>query len=158
MIHIWMVSIQPDHSFFFIFFGVRLLAVRFFHPRHNGQWSQTSKDFYTRSYPLHYFLILILEKEPIFPFSMLSAKQGKSVFHFNTNYICFVRPSQRGNTSHAPFLVFYIYILCLKTSSIVFKSSKWFLMVHLSCHLWQSGYCGKGMKLNIQGLTQYIQE
>ena len=32
--------------------------------------------FYTRSYPLHYFLILILEKEPVFCFSMLSAKQG----------------------------------------------------------------------------------
>ena len=24
------------------------------------------KDFYTRSYPLHYFLILILGKEPVF--------------------------------------------------------------------------------------------
>ena len=28
----------------------------FFHPRHNGQWPTTSKDFYTRSYPLHYYL------------------------------------------------------------------------------------------------------
>ena len=50
---------------FFIFFSVRLLLVlrvhSFFHPRHNGQWPPTSKDFYTRSYPLHYFLILILE-------------------------------------------------------------------------------------------------
>ena len=32
-----------------------------FHPRHNCQWPPTSKDFYTRSYPLHYFLILFLE-------------------------------------------------------------------------------------------------
>ena len=29
---------------------------------------------------LHYFLILILEKEPVFPFSMLSAKQEN--YHF----------------------------------------------------------------------------
>jgi len=35
-----------------------------------------------RSYPLHYFLILILEEEPVFPFSMLSAKQGNYWYHF----------------------------------------------------------------------------
>ena len=49
--------------------SVRLLSVlrghSVFHPGHNGQWPPTLKDFYTRSYPLHYFLILILEKEPI---------------------------------------------------------------------------------------------
>ena len=50
--------------------------IQFFHSRHNGQWPPTSKDFYTRSYPLHYFLILILEKESVFPFSMLSANKG----------------------------------------------------------------------------------
>ena len=48
----------------------------------NGQWSPTSKVFYSRSYPLHYFLILILEKEPLFPFLMLSAKQGNYWYHF----------------------------------------------------------------------------
>ena len=53
-----------------------------FHPRHNGQWPPTSKDFNIRSYPLHYFLILILEKEPVFPFSILSAKQGNYWYHF----------------------------------------------------------------------------
>ena len=42
------------------------VVIRFFHPRHNGQWALTSKDFYTRYYPLHYFLILFLEKEPVF--------------------------------------------------------------------------------------------
>ena len=45
------------------------VVIRCFHPRHSGQWPPTSKDFYTRSYPLHYFLILIFEKEPVFPFS-----------------------------------------------------------------------------------------
>ena len=71
---------------FFFFFSVQLLSVlrghSFFHPHHNGQWPPTLKDFYTRSYPLHYFLILILEKEPVFPFSMFSAKQGKYWYHF----------------------------------------------------------------------------
>ena len=37
------------------------VVIRVFHPRHNCQWPPTSKDFYTRSYPLHYFLILFLE-------------------------------------------------------------------------------------------------
>ena len=52
--------------FCLVFWGVCWFCViiRFFHPHHNGQWPPTSKDFYTRSYPLHYFLILLLEKEP----------------------------------------------------------------------------------------------
>ena len=57
------------------------VVIRFFHPHHNGQWTPTSKDFYTRSYPLHYFLILIRKKEPVFSFSMLSAKQGNYWYH-----------------------------------------------------------------------------
>ena len=51
---IWLLSVLRGHSFF--------------HPRHNGQWPLTLMDFYTRSYPLHYCFILILEKEPVFPF------------------------------------------------------------------------------------------
>ena len=51
-------------------------------PPHKGQWPPTSKDFYTRAYPLHYFLILILEKESVFSFSMLGAKQGNFWYHF----------------------------------------------------------------------------
>ena len=57
------------------------VVIRIFHRRHNGQWPPSSKDFYTRSYPLHYFLTLILEKEPELPFSMLSAKQGNYWYH-----------------------------------------------------------------------------
>jgi len=38
--------------------------------------------FYPRFYPLHYFLILVLEKEPVFPFSMLSAKQANYLVPF----------------------------------------------------------------------------
>ena len=72
---------------FFVFFSVRLLSVplghSFFHPRHNSQWPPTSKDFYPRFYPLHFNPILILQKEPVhvFPFSMLSAKQGNYWYH-----------------------------------------------------------------------------
>ena len=61
--------------------------IRFFDPRQSGQWPPTSKDFYTRSYPLHYFLILFFEKETVFPFSMLSAKQGNYWYHFITSLV-----------------------------------------------------------------------
>ena len=64
--------------FWIYFFSVRLLSVlrghSLFHPHHDGQWPQNSKDFYTRSYPLYYFLIFILEKEPVF-------KQGYYWYH-----------------------------------------------------------------------------
>ena len=56
------------------------MVIRFFHPLDD---LRLRKDFYTRSYPLHYFLILILEKEPVFPFSMLSAKQGNYWYHLH---------------------------------------------------------------------------
>ena len=73
-------------SFLKFFFRVRFcrfyVVIQFFHPCDNGQWSPTLKDFYTKSYPLHYCLILILQKEPVFPFSMLSAKQGNYWYHF----------------------------------------------------------------------------
>ena len=78
---------RERNTFFWSFLAFDLyrlfcLVIRFFHPRDNGQWPPTPKDFYTRSYPLHFFLILILEKEPVFPFSMLSAKQGHYCYYF----------------------------------------------------------------------------
>jgi len=51
-----------------------------------GQWKPTSKDFYTRSYPLHLFSYLNSWERASFPFSMLSAKQGNYWNHF---YIVF---------------------------------------------------------------------
>ena len=36
----------------------------------------------SRFYPLHFCPILIHEKEPVFLFLMLSAKQGKHWYHF----------------------------------------------------------------------------
>ena len=84
-----MSSLDWTQQFFIFLFFLAFdfcrfcVVIRFFHPHHNGQCHPTSKDFYTRSYPLHYFLILILEKEPVFPFSMLSAKQGSYWYHFD---------------------------------------------------------------------------
>ena len=67
-------------GFYFVFLSFDFcrfcVVIRFFIP------VTTANDFYTRSYPLHYFLILILEKEPVFPFSMLSAKQWNYWYHF----------------------------------------------------------------------------
>ena len=51
------------------------VVIRFFHPRHNGQWPPTSKDFY----PFHFYF---LRKSQYFPFSMLSDKQGHYWYHF----------------------------------------------------------------------------
>ena len=73
---------------FLVFLSVRLLSVLRGHSVFSSppQWPMTSdfeRIFYTRSYPLHYFLILFLEKEPVFPFSMLSAKQVNYLYHFH---------------------------------------------------------------------------
>ena len=51
------------------------VVIRFFHPRHNG-FSIPDLIHYI------YFPILILEKEPVFPFPMLSAKQRNYWYHF----------------------------------------------------------------------------
>ena len=59
------------------------VVIRFFHPRHNGQWPPTSKDFYPRFYPLHVCPILILQEEPVFPLLKLSFKQGHYWYHFD---------------------------------------------------------------------------
>ena len=44
---IWVTFLSFDFCRFCV-------VIRFFHPRHNGQWPPTSKDCYPRSYPLHH--------------------------------------------------------------------------------------------------------
>ena len=74
---------EVNSSLFLAFDFCRFcVVIRFFHPRDNGQWPPTSKDFYTRSYPLHFCPILILQKEPVFPFLMLSAKEANYWYPF----------------------------------------------------------------------------
>ena len=75
------MSIKEDNPCLKFDFCPFCMVIRFFHPRHNGEWPPTLKDFYTRSYPLHYFLILILRKSQFFPFSMLSAKLRYYWYH-----------------------------------------------------------------------------
>ena len=73
---------------FFRFFGVRLLLFLRGHSVFPSppQRPMTS-DFEGFSIPdfINYILfpILILQKEPVFPFLMLSAKQGNYWYHFN---------------------------------------------------------------------------
>ena len=59
------------------------VVIRFFHPRHNGQWPLTSTDISIPQF-IHYiyYPILFLGKEPVFAFSMFSAKQGHYGYHF----------------------------------------------------------------------------
>ena len=77
---------------FLFFFSVRLLSVlrdhSFFHPRHNGQWPPTSKDFYTRSYPLHLFSYLnSWERASIFPFECSVLNKGTTGTIFITSLV-----------------------------------------------------------------------
>ena len=80
-------SFKTSHIFFYFFLAFHFcrfsVVIRFFHPRHNGQWPPTSKDFYPRFYPLHCFVpTYFFRKSQYFPFSMLSAKQGNYWYHF----------------------------------------------------------------------------
>ena len=64
------------------------MVIRFFFiPATTANDLRLRRIFYPRFYPLHYFLILILEKDPVFPFSMLSAKQGNYWYHFITSLV-----------------------------------------------------------------------
>ena len=64
----------------FLFFSV-LCGHSVFSSRHNSQWPPTSRI------SIPDLLILILEKEPVLPFSMLSAKQGNYWYHFITSLV-----------------------------------------------------------------------
>ena len=56
------------------------VVIRFFIPTTTANDVRLRRIFYPRFYPLH--LILILDKERVFPSSMLSAKQGNYWYHF----------------------------------------------------------------------------
>ena len=56
------------------------VVIRFFHPRHNGQWPPTLKDFLSQILSITFiFPLLILKK--VFPILMFSAKQGNYWYH-----------------------------------------------------------------------------
>ena len=59
------------------------VVIWFFQPRHNGQLTSNVAGFSIPDF-IHYiyFPILILEKEPVFPFLMFSAKQANFLVPF----------------------------------------------------------------------------
>ena len=76
-LHEWL----SEHDYYFLIFSVRLLSVLrghsfFSSPPQRPMTPDIWRIFYPRFYPLQYFPILILEKEPVLPFLMFSAKQG----------------------------------------------------------------------------------
>ena len=58
------------------------VVIPFFIPTTTAKWPPTLKNFYPRFYLLHFCPVLILEKEPVFPFLMLRTKQGNYWYHF----------------------------------------------------------------------------
>ena len=74
------VRALTDSQFQLLFFPFHLLFFSFFIP------AKTANDSDFEVFPdfiLYFFCpILFLEKEPVFPFSMLSAKQGNNWCHF----------------------------------------------------------------------------
>ena len=87
----WLISntsVQSDlFELFFNFYSVRLLSVLRGHSVFSSPPQRPmNSDIEGFSIPdlIHYiyFPILILEKEPVFPFLMLRAKQGKYWYHF----------------------------------------------------------------------------
>ena len=76
------------HNFFILhaivcrnFFWIRFLLFLHGHSFCKSP-PQRPRIFYPRFYPLHFCPILILQKEPVFPFLMFSAKQGNYWYHF----------------------------------------------------------------------------
>ena len=74
------LSCLAAYLFFFFFFIVRLLSVLRGHSVFSSppQRPMTSdfEGFLSKLHPLHCCPIFILQKEPVFPFLMFSAKQG----------------------------------------------------------------------------------
>ena len=87
----------------------------FFHPLHNGQWPDF-EGFLSRFYPLHFCPIVILEKEPVFCFWMLSAKQYHfyNVFGMTRSLTGIVPGTSRTRSQHSTTRLsrrWFIYII-----------------------------------------------
>ena len=92
VLHASWIILKNNFFYFFYFFSVRHLSVlrghSVFPPHHNGQWPPTSKDFYSRSYPLHYFSYLnSWERASIFPFQCSVLNKGTTGNIFITSLV-----------------------------------------------------------------------
>ena len=93
--HCWTQNIHDNRYwvcvdciwFLFKFDFLSCVVIRSFHPCHNGQWPPTSKDFYARSYPLQYVLILSLGKSQYFPFQCWVLTKGTTGTIFITSLV-----------------------------------------------------------------------
>ena len=75
---------KKNHTAFYRF----CVVIVFFHPGHNGQWPQTSKDFSIPDFIYYiYFPILILEKEQVFPFECSVLNKGTTGTIFITSLV-----------------------------------------------------------------------
>ena len=92
-----LICFEIIKTFFFFFLAFdfcRFCAViRFLIPATTANDLWLRKNFHTRSYQLHYFLILFLEKKPVFLFSMFSAKQVN--YSYNLYNVFGISPSSR---------------------------------------------------------------
>ena len=79
--YLWICLLAFDFFWIFLAFVFCRFCKITFHPRNNGQWPPTSKDFYPRWYPLHFVLSLFFRKSQYFPFLMFSDKRG-NWYHF----------------------------------------------------------------------------
>ena len=72
------INNKKDFHYFFLFFLVRLSILRaFFSSLPHRQWRPISKDFYTRCFPLHLFLLSwFLKKRQYFPFECSVLNKG----------------------------------------------------------------------------------
>ena len=72
-------TLSPFDLFFLLFFSVRLLSVLRGHSVFSSPLQRPISQILSITF---IFSILILEKEPVFPFWMFSAKQGHYRYHF----------------------------------------------------------------------------
>ena len=67
------------------------VVIRFFHPRHNGQWPPTSNDFLSQIVSITFiFLSWFLRKSQYFPFQCTVLNKGTTWYHFY-NVFCMTR-------------------------------------------------------------------
>ena len=65
------------------------VVIRFFHPRHNGQWPQTSKDFLSQILSITFYISYLnsWERASIFPFECSVLNKGTTGTIFITSLV-----------------------------------------------------------------------
>ena len=111
----------------FDFLSVLRGSFVFFHPRHNGQWPPTSKDFNPRSYPLHLFFYFKLylyynEYETSYTTYINHARWSTPMFAFEWSS-CRRKPEYPGETHLSDLLT--TWPSDMPTQGIEPRSQRW---------------------------------